>query len=153
MIVVDDNVEQVFLEAHIPQAEADFEESLKPLKLEAPRILPGELAEQIADVEWVEHTTCNGRLVRWCVLVLRSGAVITGEPNIVFSPENDRPTFGRELAYEKAFAKMWEPEAYHRMAMAQKAREVQASQLVSNEALLDAVTAVKAWTPEQVHPN
>lgn len=99
----------------IPQAEADFEESLKPLNLEAPRITPRELVDEIEDVEYVEHTTPGGRLVRWCVITLKSGFVAVGEPNIVFSPENDRPEFGRALAYEKAFASLWDKEAYSRM--------------------------------------
>lgn len=95
-------------EAYIPVSEQQLEEAIQSLKLTAPRILPRELADLIEHVEYVEHTTKGGKLVRWCIFSLKGGGhAIVGEPNITFSPENDRPEFGRKLAYEKTFDAMW----------------------------------------------
>lgn len=147
MLIAQPDVIVEHIEAHIPQTETDLEERIKELKLEAPRILPAELKALIKEVEYVEHLSVGGKLVRWCVLTLHSGFVVAGDPNITYSPENDRPSFGRELAYENAFDKIWQLEAYHRQQSGYYSTKVQATISLSETQPTDN----ESWTPGTAH--
>lgn len=46
-----------------------------------------------------------------CVLTLRSGALVTGESNVI-DPANYDPDIGKEMAYKDAFSKIWQLEGY-----------------------------------------
>ncbi|WP_296763715.1 Gp49 family protein [Sediminimonas sp.] len=46
-----------------------------------------------------------------CVMTLNSGAMVTGESNVI-DPNNYDAKIGREMAYKDAFAKIWQLEGY-----------------------------------------
>lgn len=46
-----------------------------------------------------------------CVLTLKSGALVTGESNVI-DPANYDPQIGREMSYRDAVGKIWQLEGY-----------------------------------------
>lgn len=83
------------------------EKMVKDYKLTAPRVSLQDVKDNIKQVEYVEHVTPTGSVLRWCVLTTRNGFSVTGKPSAAVSKENDNQEIGEKVAYDNAFAEMW----------------------------------------------
>lgn len=73
----------------------------------APRITLDALMANIDHVETVKHVTQSGQVLRWSVLVTRSGFAVVGKPSVAVSPENDDAELGEKIAFENSRDELW----------------------------------------------
>lgn len=88
--------------------DASIEQQIQAKKLNAPRLTPDHINEQI--VRAVYHVF-PGTTVTVCCLLLRNGFNTVGHSAAV-SPENFDEDIGRKVAYEKAKNEIWALEGY-----------------------------------------
>ena len=79
----------------------DIEQEIQAKGLTAPRITPAEIEANIAQENYF-----TGKLLTFCVLVLRNGFTVTGE-SACASPENFDAEVGRKVARANAVNKIW----------------------------------------------
>ena len=96
------------------------EARIKAHDLKAPRLSPADLTSNIADVEFIMHTSKGGQVLRWAILTTASGYAVVGKPSVSVSPENDREDIGKQVAYENSRNEMWPLMGY---ALKQKLHE------------------------------
>ena len=85
-----------------------IEEEIEAKGLNAPRLTPQLIDDQIASTDWhvfPETTTTV------CALKLKNGFVVIGESACV-SPENFNEGIGRQIAFDDARRKIWAFEGY-----------------------------------------
>ncbi len=73
----------------------------------APKVTQADLAANIKHIEYVEHVSKGGQVLRWCILTTASGFAVTGKPSAAVSPENDDKILGEEIAYQNATQELW----------------------------------------------
>lgn len=87
--------------------DAAIEKEIHAKGLTAPRVTEAELYANIDHVETVKHVTQSGQVMRWSVLVTRSGFAVVGKPSVAVSPENDDAEIGEQVAFENSRAELW----------------------------------------------
>ena len=89
-------------------SEDQIEQSIQGKNLNAPRLNPTHIDSVIVqDLYWiVPHTTTTV-----CALVLKNGFVVIGESSSA-SPENFDEELGKQIANDRARAKIWPLEGY-----------------------------------------
>lgn len=88
--------------------DASIEQQIQAKKLNAPRLTPDHINEQIVRAQ---YHVFPGTTVTVCCLLLRNGFNTVGHSAAV-SPENFDEDIGRKVAYEKARNAIWELEVY-----------------------------------------
>lgn len=88
--------------------EAELEKELQAKGLNAPRLSPAIINEQIMDEEY--YVFPNSTLTV-CCLYLRNGYNVIGE-SAAASPENFDPEIGKRIAKDNARQKIWALEGY-----------------------------------------
>lgn len=88
-------------------SEADIEKILQAKGLNAPRLSPKEVDDNIIHSEFVRHVSLSGQVLRWCVLTTKNGYAVTGDPSVAVSPENDDREVGEKVAFANAKLKLW----------------------------------------------
>ena len=94
--------------------DSQIEEMIQDKNLNAPRITPTHIEENIAGEYFftADQATKNCpqfdqlRLLTFCVLVLKNGFTVTGE-SACASPENFDAEIGRKIARQNAVQKIW----------------------------------------------
>ena len=90
----------------------------------APRVTLAAAEEAMKHIEYVEHVTASGQVLRWAILVMENGYGVTGDASVSASSLNDNPEFGEKRAFENAFKNVWPLMAYElktKMALLEKA--------------------------------
>lgn len=90
----------------------ELEQEIKDKSLTAPRITLDRVKNSISEVDYVTYVAKNGKILRWAVLTLENGFIVTGEPSAAVSKENDNEEIGKKIAYDNAFDKIWALEGY-----------------------------------------
>lgn len=72
------------------------------------RLSPQDLKDNIVHVGYQKTETASGQILRWCLLTLKNGFTVAGEPSACVDSANDVPQRGEEVAYDNAFSKLWE---------------------------------------------
>lgn len=85
---------------------------IKEKGLTAPRVTLKQLNDKIVSVEYLEHQTKSGSILRWAIIELENGFTATGCPSISVSPENDNKEIGEQVAFDNAFQELWPLEGY-----------------------------------------
>lgn len=93
-------------------SEQELEQRIQANHLNAPRITPKDVDDNIESVEIVTYVTRAGKVLRWAVLNTRSGFAVTGNPSASVSTENDHVPTGEEVAIANARERMWELMGY-----------------------------------------
>lgn len=88
------------------------EEMIKEKGLVAPRVTKELIKSKTKSIEYIEHQTESGSVLRWCCIEMENGFVITGKPSASVSPVNDDEEIGRKIAYENAYSEIWALEGY-----------------------------------------
>jgi len=88
------------------------EEKILEKKLTAPRVTKELIDSRIKKVEYVNHKTPTGSILRWCCITMDNGFTVTGEPSASISAENDDQEIGEKIAYTNAYSKIWALEGY-----------------------------------------
>ena len=88
------------------------EEMIKAKGLTAPRVTKELIASRIKNVTYTEVPTPSGSMLRFCMIEMINGFVVTGEPSASVSPENDDAEIGMKIAYENAYRNIWALEGY-----------------------------------------
>lgn len=88
----------------LPQS---IEAKIQAKGLNAPRLTPAALQDNIEHVEFVKHISKSGQVLRWAVLTTRNGFAVTGRPSASVSPENDHADIGEEVALDNATQELW----------------------------------------------
>jgi hypothetical protein len=88
--------------------EAAIETEIKRKGLNAPRITPQHIDDQIVAGD---YHVFPGTTVTVCCLTLRNGYTVIGE-SACASPENFDAELGRKIAYDNARNKIWALEGY-----------------------------------------
>lgn len=83
------------------------EEMVKARGLEARRVSVGELHDSIKEVEILRHRLPSGSSLRFAVLHLENGFVVTGRPSVSISAENDNDEVGVKVAIQNAVFELW----------------------------------------------
>lgn len=92
---------------------AALEIEIQQKGLIAPRVTLGYLKDKVGDkYDIVTYKAKNGKVLRWAVITMENGYLVTGDPSIAVSAENDNEEIGRKIAYENAFNKLWALEGY-----------------------------------------
>lgn len=91
----------------IPQAAQELENEIQLKKLNAPRLRPDDLKNNIKHVEYVKKISHSGQVLRWCLITTNCGFTVSGRPSVSVSPENDNFVIGEKVAYENTFAELW----------------------------------------------
>lgn len=102
--------------------EAAVEAEIQAKGLNAPRLSPAHIDEQIVAEEYIQRGDYPGvmltrkaddalRCLTICVLVLRNGFTVVGKSACV-SPENFDAELGRKIAREDARSQIWALEGY-----------------------------------------
>ena len=90
----------------------EIEQEIQDKRLTAPRVSLGNLHSKIHDVEVIKHISKSGQILRWGILTLENGFVVTGKPSVAVSPENDNPELGQKIAIQNAENEVWAFEGY-----------------------------------------
>jgi hypothetical protein len=93
---------------HVQSPSTD--DALVELRLEGapmPRVTLADVEANIVNKEFVKHVAPSGQILRWCVLTVRNGFAVTGDPSAAVCAENDVPELGEELAYKNARDSLW----------------------------------------------
>lgn len=88
-------------------SEQTIEQEIQAKGLTAPRVTPGDIDANIADVEIVKHITKSGKVLRWAVITTKNGFAVVGKPSAAVSVENDNEKVGSEIAIENSREEMW----------------------------------------------
>ncbi len=88
--------------------EAEIEKEIQAKGLNAPRLTPQHIDDQIADEAFYVFP---GTTLTICALTLRNGFTVTGE-SAAASPENFDAEIGRKIARDNARNKIWALEGY-----------------------------------------
>lgn len=88
------------------------EEMIQEKGLTAPRVTKEHIKSKIKSIEYVEHQTKSGSVLRWCCIEMENGFTVTGKPSASVSPENDNQEIGKKIAYENAYSEIWALEGY-----------------------------------------
>ena len=89
-------------------SEQEIEQEIQAKGLNAPRLTPEHIDSMIVAEDYYVFT---GTTFTVCVLVLKNGAIVSGESACV-SPENFNEEIGKKIAREKAREKIWQLEGY-----------------------------------------
>lgn len=89
-------------------SEASIEAELQTKGLNAPRVRPAHIDDQIVHEQYFVFP---GTTLTVCALTLRNGFVVTGE-SAAASPENFDAAVGQRISRENARAKIWALEGY-----------------------------------------
>jgi hypothetical protein len=89
-------------------SEASVEAEIKTKGLNAPRLTPQHIDDQIVAEQYVQPI---GTVLTICVLTLQNGFYVTGE-SAPASPENFDEALGRRIARDNARQKIWPLEGY-----------------------------------------
>ena len=73
----------------------------------APRITPSDLLANIIHVEYVEHVSHGGQVLRWAVITTKNGYAVVGNPSVAVSPANDDEEIGQKVAFENSKNELW----------------------------------------------
>lgn len=84
-----------------------IEQAAKANNLNAPRVSPADLEDNIVHTEIVKHVTYSGKVLRWAVLTCRNGFAVTGNPSASVSIENDHAATGESVAISNAKSALW----------------------------------------------
>ena len=84
-----------------------IEQAAKANNLNAPRVSPADLEDNIVHTEIVKHVTYSGKVLRWAVLTCRNGFAVTGNPSASVSIENDHAPTGESVAIANAKSALW----------------------------------------------
>lgn len=87
--------------------EAQLEQKIQDLGLNAPRVTPADLDAAIDSVDVLKHVTPSGSVLRWAVLNLKNGFSVTGKPSAAVSVANDNQEIGRQVAIDNARSELW----------------------------------------------
>lgn len=90
----------------------NIEQMVQEKGLTAPRVTKELISSKIESIDYVEHRTPVGAILRWAVLNMVNGFSIVGKPSASISPENDDEEIGKKVAYENAFNEAWALEGY-----------------------------------------
>lgn len=113
----------------------------------APRVTVEDIQANIADVEFVKHTSKSGQVLRWCIITARNGYAVAGRPSVSVSAENDRQLVGQKVAYENAVHELWPLMGYElRSKLATQPATFQDRVRAEAAELDDRVTKLKAFT-------
>lgn len=94
--------------SQIPENEVSIEKAIQHAGLNAPRLSPTVISEQIvSEVFYVFPNTTT----TICCLTLRNGYNVIGE-SAAASPENFDPEIGKRIARDNARQKIWALEGY-----------------------------------------
>lgn len=88
--------------------EKELEQHLTDKGLNAPRVTPTQVDEQIVAVQ---YHVFPGTTLTVCCIHLRNGFTVTGE-SAAASPENFDAQVGKDLAFKQARGKIWALEGY-----------------------------------------
>jgi len=86
---------------------AQIEQAIQAKGLNAPRVTPDELMDNIADVEYVKHVSKSGQVLRWAVITTRNGFAVAGRPSCAASSANDDEELGKDMAFTNAKNELW----------------------------------------------
>lgn len=89
-------------------SEASVEQEIKNKGLEAPRLTPEHIDEQILAEQYYVFP---GTTLTVCALTLKNGFQVVGE-SACASPENFDEAIGRKIARDHARNKIWQLEGY-----------------------------------------
>ena len=90
----------------------DFtQEDLPPARPDLQKLTSEDLE---ALIEAVEYTSVPASTATVCVLRLHCGFIVTGQ-SACLNPEDFDLEIGKDIAYEKAFEKLWDLEGYHQL--------------------------------------
>jgi len=84
-----------------------IERMIQAKGLNAPRLKPSDLDDNIVSMEIVKHLSTGGQVLRWGVLTTKNGFAVTGRPSVAVSPENDNQEIGERVALENARQELW----------------------------------------------
>lgn len=73
----------------------------------APTIDSDIISERIESIEISVVNTISGRILRWAIITLDNGYLVTGDPSICVYPENDNHELGTEIAIKNAIREVW----------------------------------------------
>lgn len=91
---------------------AALEIEIQQKGLTAPRVTLGDLKDIVVGHDIVTYQSKNGKILRWAVIEVENGYLVTGDPSVAVSKENDDIDIGCRIAYENAFNKLWALEGY-----------------------------------------
>lgn len=91
-----------------PSDEQQIEQAIRDKGLNAPRVTPQQIDEQIVGEQ---YHVFEGTTVTVCLLHLRNGFTVTGE-SACASPANFDQQIGRDIAKRNARDKIWALEGY-----------------------------------------
>jgi len=84
-----------------------LEQEIQSKGLNAPRVTPSDMQDNITHTEIVKYVSHSGQILRWAVLTTRNGFAVTGRPSVSVSPENDNAEIGERIAIENAKQELW----------------------------------------------
>ena len=84
-----------------------IEAMIQAKDLNAPRLAPSDIENNISHVEYVKHVSAGGQVLRWAVITTSSGFAVTGRPSVAVSPENDDQEIGQRVALANSKNEMW----------------------------------------------
>lgn len=93
-------------------SEEQIEKKIQDKDLNAPRVTPEVLNDVIDSVEFVTHVAISGKVLTWCVICLKNGFAVTGDPACAVSVENNVEEIGKDVSYKNAMDKIWPLEGY-----------------------------------------
>ena len=89
-------------------SEQIFEQRMKDLGLDAPRLTPQSIEDVILKSEYYVYPDTQ---LTVCCIYLKNGFTVTGE-SACASPENFNEQIGQEIAFKQAKEKIWQLEGY-----------------------------------------
>lgn len=89
-----------------------IEQKIQEKGLNAPRLTPDMVKENIVNIDVVTYTSISGQILRWSVITVKSGFAVTGKPSVCISPENDDKEIGEQIAIENAMDELWQLMGY-----------------------------------------
>lgn len=87
--------------------EQSIETQIKAKGLNAPRVTPADIEQNIKHVEYVKHVSASGKILRWAVITTLNGFAVTGKPSAAVSIENDNQEIGEQVAFDNAKSELW----------------------------------------------
>lgn len=85
----------------------EIEQKLQLKGLNAPRVTPEAIVENIDNIEIVKYISKSGQVLRWAVITMKNGFAVTGKPSASVSPENDDEEIGERIAVANARNEIW----------------------------------------------
>jgi len=94
--------------SNVPASEIEIEKSINDKGLNAPRLSPTHISEQVVKEDFYVFP---GTTLTVCCLTLKNGFNVIGE-SAAASPENFDEEIGRNIAKQNARQKIWALEGY-----------------------------------------